>query len=145
MSVVSSAVVSVVVSIAFVWSVPEETTTEETTSKEEVTSTEEETTTKKVEETTTKKEEATNKEEETSTKKVEEESTTKKEDKVNKSEPVKVSDSKIVDSEKVLTTAVDKMKSTILKTIEVVSDKAQTLTKEVFESSCSKCEWYKQY
>lgn len=135
---------------------PEETTTEETTSKEEVTSkeeetttkkveetttkkeeatsTEEETTTKKVEETTTKKEEATSKEEETSTKKVEEESTTKKEDKVNKSEPVKVSDSKIVDSEKVLTTAVDKMKSTILKTIEVVSDKAQTLTKEVFDT-----------
>ena len=135
---------------------PEETTTEETTSKEEVTSTEEETTTKKVEETTTKKEEATSteeetttkkveetttkkeeatsKEEESSTKKVEEESTTKKEDKVNKSEPVKVSDSKIVDSEKVLTTAVDKMKSTILKTIEVVSDKAQTLTKEVFDT-----------
>ena len=113
---------------------PEEITTEETTSKEEVTSTEEETTTKKVEETTTKKEEATSKEEETSTKKVEEESTTKKEDKVNKSEPVKVSDSKIVDSEKVLTTAVDKMKSTILKTIEVVSDKAQTLTKEVFDT-----------
>ena len=135
---------------------PEETTTEETTKKEEVTSTEEETTTKKVEETTTKKEEATSteeetttkkaeetttkkeeatsKEEETSTKKVEEESTTKKEDKVNKSEPVKVSDSKIVDSEKVLTTAVDKMKSTILKTIEVVSDKAQTLTKEVFDT-----------
>ena len=113
---------------------PEETTTEETTSKEEVTSTEEETTTKKVEETTTKKEEATSKEDETSTKKVEEESTSKKEDKVNKSEPVKVSDSKIVDSEKVLTTAVDKMKSTILKTIEVVSDKAQTLTKEVFDT-----------
>lgn len=116
----------------------EETTTqkaeETTTKKEEATSTEEETTTKKAEETTTKKEEATSKEEETSTKKVEEESTTKKEDKVNKSEPVKVSDSKIVDSEKVLTTAVDKMKSTILKTIEVVSDKAQTLTKEVFDT-----------
>ena len=116
----------------------EETTTkkveETTTKKEEATSKEEETTTKKVEETTTKKEEATSKEEESSTKKVEEESTTKKEDKVNKSEPVKVSDSKIVDSEKVLTTAVDKMKSTILKTIEVVSDKAQTLTKEVFDT-----------
>ena len=121
-----------------VTSTEEETTTkkveETTTKKEEATSTEEETTTKKVEETTTKKEEATSKEEETSTKKVEEESTTKKEDKVNKSEPVKVSDSKIVDSEKVLTTAVDKMKSTILKTIEVVSDKAQTLTKEVFDT-----------
>ena len=119
-------------------STEEETTTkkveETTTKKEEATSKEEETTTKKVEETTTKKEEATSKEEETSTKKVEEESTTKKEDKVNKSEPVKVSDSKIVDSEKVLTTAVDKMKSTILKTIEVVSDKAQTLTKEVFDT-----------
>ena len=119
-------------------STEEETTTkkveETTTKKEEATSTEEETTTKKAEETTTKKEEATSKEEETSTKKVEEESTTKKEDKVNKSEPVKVSDSKIVDSEKVLTTAVDKMKSTILKTIEVVSDKAQTLTKEVFDT-----------
>ena len=116
----------------------EETTTkkveETTTKKEEATSKEEETTTKKVEETTTKKEEATSKEDETSTKKVEEESTSKKEDKVNKSEPDKVSDSKIVDSEKVLTTAVDKMKSTILKTIEVVSDKAQTLTKEVFDT-----------
>lgn len=51
-----------------------------------------------------------------------------------KSEPVKVNSSKIVEADKIISTAVDKMKESILKTIEVVSDAAQTLTKDVFDA-----------
>ena len=122
----------------------EETTTgkteETTTSKTEETTTgkTEETTTSKTEETTTSKveETTTGKTEETTTSKAEETTTGKTEETTasGKSEPAKVNSSKIVEAGKVLSTAVDKMKESILKTIEVVSDAAQTLTKDVFDT-----------
>ncbi len=123
---------------------PEETTTnksEETTTgktEETTTSKTEETTTGKTEETTTSKVEETTsgKSEETTTSKVEETTAGKSEETTTsgKSEPVKVNSSKIVEADKIISTAVDKMKESILKTIEVVSDAAQTLTKDVFDT-----------
>ncbi len=120
----------------------ESTTEEETTTKEEVTTEEE--TTKKAEPTTkeemTTEEETTAKEEPTTEKTTEKETEsvikpseiTKEEGKNSAPETVKKEE--IVEPEKVVDTAVEKMEKTDDKTVEVVSPKPQTLTKEIFDT-----------
>ncbi len=124
-----------------------ESTTEEETTKKEEASTEEETT--KKEEPTTKEEvsteeETTVKEEPTTEKTTEEETenvtkpseNTKEEGKNSAPETVKKEE--IVEPEKVVDTAVEEMEKSDEKTVEVVSPKPQTLTKEIFDTIKSK-------
>ena len=50
------------------------------------------------------------------------------------SAPETVKENKVVEPEKLVDTALQKMETTILKTVELVSPKPQTLTKEVFDT-----------
>ena len=104
-----------------------ETTEEETTTKAPETTTEEETTTK-APETTTEKETTTV--QETTTEKP---SVNTKEEGKN-SAPEAVEEEKVVEPEKLVDTAVQKMEDADVKTVEVISPKPQTLTKEVFDA-----------
>ena len=109
----------------------EEVTTEEETTKKAEPTTKEEVTTE--EETTAKEEPTTEKTTEKETESVTKPSEITKEEGKN-SAPETVKKEEIVEPEKVVDTAVEKMEKTDDKTVEVVSPKPQTLTKEIFDT-----------